>query len=98
MKTSWSEAKQPPLPNTAAFSTNHTKHQKDERGVPFAKLSRSDLTILGMVIKVIIQKRCDEVIAVVVARLHTQRQRVACGLARGGVKFKMNLNPGSTGQ
>jgi hypothetical protein len=36
-----------------------------------------------MVIKVITQKCGYEVIAVVVARLHAQRQRVACGLARG---------------
>jgi hypothetical protein len=51
----------------------------------------------SMVLKMTIQKRGDEVIAVVVALLHTQSQRVACGLACGEVKFKVNLNSGSTG-
>jgi len=37
-----------------------------------------------MVFKVITQERGDEVIAVVVAGLHAQRQGVARGLARGG--------------
>ncbi len=44
-----------------------------------------------MVIKVITQERGDEVIAVVVAGLHAQRQRVACGLARGGQQLGAQL-------
>ena len=49
-----------------------------------------------MMIEVITQERGDEVIVVVVALLHTQSQRVACGLSCGEVKFKVNLNSGST--
>jgi len=44
-----------------------------------------------MVLKVITQERGDEVIAVVVAGLHAQRQRVACGLARGGQQLGAQL-------
>jgi hypothetical protein len=56
----------------------------------------SELQKPPMVLKVITQKRGDEVIAVVVARLQAQRQRVfgggACGLQQvgaelGGQKF-----------
>jgi hypothetical protein len=43
------------------------------------------------VLKVITQQRSDEVIAVIVAGLEAQRQRVARGLTRGGQQLGAQL-------
>ena len=49
------------------------------------------LQILGVVIKVIAQERSNEVIAVVIPRLHAQGQRVARCLAGGLQQFGAKL-------